>query len=92
MGTANFPFAREFGGFGFGFGAQPSLDRAQVRDLATGRFITNGDALLLLGPPSIGKTHLAVALAREAIVAGTPCSSPARWSWWRTWTPPKTSL
>jgi DNA replication protein DnaC len=49
FGLAKFPFVRDIAGFDFA--AQPSLDRAQVRDLATGRFIANGDALLLLGPP-----------------------------------------
>jgi len=44
---------------GFDFAAQPALDRAQIRDLATGRFIANGDALPLLGPPGVGKIHLA---------------------------------
>jgi len=48
----------------------PSLDKAQIREIATGRFIANGEAVLLLGPPGVGKTHLAVAIGRAAIVAG----------------------
>ena len=68
FGLARFPFVRDLAGFDFG--AQPSIDKAQVREIAGGRFIANGEAVLLLGPPGVGKTHLAVAIGREAIVAG----------------------
>ena len=49
FGLARFPFVRDL--TGFDFGAQPSLDKAQIREIATGRFIANGEAVLLLGPP-----------------------------------------
>ena len=68
LSIAKFPFVRTLDDFDFD--AQPSVDRNQLRELATGRWVANGDSLLLLGPPGVGKTHLAVALGREAIHRG----------------------
>ena len=65
---AHFPTVRDLGGFDFS--AQPSLDPGHIRDLAACRWVAHGEALLLLGPPGVGKTHLAIALGREAIRAG----------------------
>lgn len=65
---AKFPFVRTLEDFEFA--AQPSLDAKLVRELASCRWVGNGDALLLLGPPGVGKTHLAVALGRQAIQQG----------------------
>jgi DNA replication protein DnaC len=46
----------------FDFTAQPSVDRRLVEELATGRYLYEGRNLVLLGPPGVGKTHLATAL------------------------------
>jgi DNA replication protein DnaC len=57
---AHFPCARELDGFDFA--AQPSLDPHQIRELATSRWIAHGDALLLLGPPGVGKSQVSIAM------------------------------
>ena len=54
---ARFPFHKSLESFDFKF--QPSIDPKVVRELATGRFIADADNVLLLGPPGVGKTHLA---------------------------------
>lgn len=68
MKIAKFPYVRTLDGFDFG--AQPSLDGKQVRELMSCRWVGNGENLLLLGPPGVGKTHLAIGLGREAIKQG----------------------
>jgi len=65
---ARFPFQKTLESFDFKF--QPSIDVKLMRELAGGRYMDSGDNLLLLGPPGVGKTHLAVALGIKACEQG----------------------
>src|SRR5216117_3576715 len=65
---ARFPFVKSLDAFDFGY--QPSIDRKQLQTLASCHFIEHGENVVLLGPPGVGKTHLAVGLGLKAIERG----------------------
>lgn len=65
---AHLPFQRTLEQFDFGF--QPSIDERLVRELASLSFVANAANVIMLGPPGVGKTHLAVALGLKAIEHG----------------------
>ncbi len=65
---AHFPAVKTLEDFDFKF--QPSVDARLVRELATGRFIANGENVLLFGAPGVGKTHLAIGIGRAVVEAG----------------------
>ena len=65
---AHLPFQRTFEQFDFAF--QPSIDERLVKELANLAFVAEATNVLLLGPPGVGKTHLAIALALRAIENG----------------------
>jgi DNA replication protein DnaC len=65
---AHLPYRKTIEEFDFAF--QPSIDERLIRELATMAFVTRNENVLFLGPPGVGKSHLAVALAIEAIRLG----------------------
>lgn len=54
----------------FDFSFQPTLSERLVRELSSLRFVQTATNVIFLGPPGVGKTHLASALALSAIEAG----------------------
>jgi len=62
--TSGFPLKKGLETFDFDF--QPSIDKRQIDELATMRFLENGENIVFLGPPGVGKTHLATALGMVA--------------------------
>ena len=67
MRLAHLPAVKTLSQFDFSF--QPSIDARQIRELATLRFVAEASNVILLGPPGVGKTHLAIALAVAAVEA-----------------------
>lgn len=68
--TAGFPVLKRIDEFDFAF--QPSVDRTVISDLTTLRFVDNAENVVFLGPPGVGKSHLAIGLGVTAIEQGIP--------------------
>lgn len=67
--TARFRDTRTIEDFDFSF--NPSINRRQIMELATGRFIREHRDVLLIGPPGVGKSHLAQAIGHHAAKTGS---------------------
>lgn len=61
---AGFPARKTIEEFDFSF--QPSVNKKQVTELTSCSFVERAENVILLGPPGVGKTHLAIALGVEA--------------------------
>lgn len=66
--AARLPFAARLDTFDFRF--QPSVSERLIRELASLAFLQTATNVVLLGPPGVGKTHLACGLAVAALEAG----------------------
>ena len=65
---ARFPWVKTLDQFDYNF--QPSIDRKVIRELSGLSFVERAENVVLLGPPGVGKTHLAIALGVKAVEAG----------------------
>ena len=70
MGQAKFPMAKDLDQFDFN--ASP-VNETQVRTLYEGEFLATQSNIILVGGTGTGKTHLAVALARQLVRSGKRC-------------------
>ncbi len=68
MRSSRLPAVKTFEEFDFSF--QPSIKREQIDSLAELGFLERKENVVLLGPPGVGKTHLAIALAITAAQRG----------------------
>lgn len=64
---AGFPMIRKIEEFDFSY--QPKLDEKLIRELANLNFMNEAKNVIFLGPPGVGKTHLAVAFGLKACLA-----------------------
>jgi DNA replication protein DnaC len=54
----------------FDWGFNPKLPKAKIAELASARFVAQHEDLLLIGPPGVGKSHIATAIVIGAMRAG----------------------
>jgi DNA replication protein DnaC len=67
--AAHLPAAKSLESFDFAF--QPTLSTRLIQELSTLGFLQTATNVVLLGPPGVGKTHLALALTARALEAGS---------------------
>ncbi len=68
MRSSRLPAVKTLAGFDFSF--QPSIRREQLDSLADLGFVERKENVIFLGPPGVGKTHLAISLAIAAAEHG----------------------
>ena len=70
MGQAKFPVAKDLDQFDF---SVSPVNETQVRTLYEGQFLANQSNVILVGGTGTGKTHLAIAIARQIVRSGRRC-------------------
>ena len=68
MRSSRLPAVKTLADFDFAF--QPSIKREQIESLHELGFLRRAENVILLGPPGVGKSHLAISLAIAAAESG----------------------
>lgn len=68
---ARLPFKKRINDFDFGF--QPQINKSEILDLCSLRFMDTADSILFIGNSGVGKSHLAISIALEAIQKEYSC-------------------
>ncbi|NCC71653.1 AAA family ATPase [bacterium] len=68
IAKAKIPRLKKIEDFDFKF--QPTLNKAQILDLASCSFIEKKENIIFMGNPGTGKTHLSEAIAQKALLKG----------------------
>jgi DNA replication protein DnaC len=66
--AARFPERKTLDTFDFAF--NPSINKQKILELASARFVVEAANVLFLGPPGVGKSHLAIAIGISAVEKG----------------------
>ena len=64
VSVSHFPYVKTLDDYDYTY--QPSVNKVEIKDLATLRFMEHAENILFFGTPGTGKTHLATALGIEA--------------------------
>jgi DNA replication protein DnaC len=64
MKEAGFPAVKDLSDFNFA--SAPQINKRKILNLSLGEYLDKRENIVLIGPPGVGKTHLAIALGREA--------------------------
>ncbi|MEW6686416.1 MAG: IS21-like element helper ATPase IstB, partial [Candidatus Edwardsbacteria bacterium] len=70
LNRAKFPYIKTLDTFDFSF--QPSISKKKILELTNLSFIDRKENVIFLGPPGVGKTHLAIAVGVKACEAKYP--------------------
>ena len=82
LGQARFPLMKDMDSFRFD---QSGVEEAQIRSLYEGAFLKEPSNLIFVGGTGTGKTHLAIAIAANAVRKGSRARFTTSWIWPTTW-------